>query len=88
MATKTARLVARNVAPLYAHDCPECRFVGRLDGQDLYHCPEDGSYVRRFGSEPHENGSVGDFVPEGSAYSLARELVRRGVWGNEYRTEG
>ncbi len=85
---KTARLVARNVKPVFQHDCDVCRFVGRLDGHDLYLCAGDGSYIRRFGDRDHENGSLGTMTPEGSAYSLIRTLVLRGLIGNEYRTVG
>ena len=84
--TKTARLVRRNVRPVFQHDCESCWFVGRLDGQDLYLCAGDGSYLRRFGNEAHENGSLGTMAPSGSAYALIRTLVLRGLIGNEYRT--
>ena len=86
--SKTARLVARNVKPVFQHDCESCWFIGRLDGQDLYLCARDGSYLRRFGDRDHENGSLGTMTPEGSAYSLIRTLVLRGLIGNEYRTVG
>ena len=83
---KLARLVARNIKPKFARDCEACLFVGRLDGQDLYLCGGDGSYLRRYGNEESQNGSLGRMAPEGSAYALIRELVRREVLGNEYRS--
>ena len=85
--TKTARLVRRNVKPVFQHDCDVCRFIGRLDGQDLYLCG-GREYVRRFGNSDCENGSLGDFAPPGSPYALTKALVARGVFGNEYVTVG
>ena len=76
--TKIAKLVARNVRPRFSHDCECCHFVGQLDGQDLYSCPLDGSFVRRFGHEGPQYGSLpADLLPPGSAYSLASKLVLR-----------
>lgn len=74
---KVAKLVRRNVTPVFTHDCEACKFLGRLNGEDLYVCPNDGSYVRRFGNEPSDNGSLGNWTPEGSPYALARELHAR-----------
>ncbi len=82
---KKAKLVERNVKPVFQHDCECCKFLGRLNGEDLYSCPLQGEFVRRFGNEPSENGSLGDFTPQGSPYSLAAEIVRRGLPPNEYR---
>jgi len=85
MATKTARLVARNAHPVFTHDCEACRFVGRLDAEDLYVC-SNGDFLRRFGSEPHENGSLGTLAPEGSPYSLILAIVTRGLPPRVYTT--
>lgn len=83
---KKAVLVSRNVKPSHAHDCAACRFLGSLDGEDLYRCANDGSFVRRFGGEDHENGSLGDLAPQGTPYALAAEILRRGLPPNAYRT--
>jgi hypothetical protein len=74
---KKAKLVRRNVKPAFEHDCPKCRFLGSLDGQDLWYCEASGDYIRRFGSEPSENGSLGCLTPPGSPYSLAHQIVVR-----------
>lgn len=76
MAQKIARRTAPAARPAFTHDCEECRFVGTLDGQDLFICGS-GEYTRRFGNAPHECGSLGRIAPEGSAYSLIRALVER-----------
>lgn len=57
----------------------------RLDGEDLYFCPQDGSYVRRFGSEPSENGSLGSLAPAGTPYALAAQLWARASAGGAWR---
>lgn len=64
--------------PVHAHDCQACYFLGRLDGEDLYACDRQGTaeFVRRFGSEPQDFGSLGDHAPKGTALSLAKVL-----WG-------
>ncbi len=76
-----------HIAPLFAHDCDRCRFVGRLDGQDLYVC-SNGEYARRFGNEGHEYGSLGDMAPEGTPYAFIKALVQRGLPPREYKTVG
>ena len=84
---KKAILVSRSSKPAFTHDCDACRFLGRLDGADLYYCPNDGSYVRRFGNEPSEYGSLGDWAPEGSPYALAAKLATRRRPPAEWRSE-
>jgi hypothetical protein len=74
---KIAKIVTRNVRPCYSHDCSCCRFLGRLDGQDLYFCPVEGSYLARYGSQGHQMGTLGNLTPEGTPYSLARTLSLR-----------
>lgn len=74
---KKATLVARNVKPSFEHDCADCTFLGSLDGEDLYHCPKHGEYIRRFGDEGHQYGSLGNLCPEGSPYALAQALLAR-----------
>lgn len=74
-----AKLVCRNVGPMYRHDCESCKFVGRLDDRDIYVCFEDSTFVVRFGSRPGENGAHAAIHPPepGSIYALARALVDR-----------
>lgn len=63
--------------PCFAHDCQDCQFLGRLNGEDLYCCKRDGSYVRRYGHLGSEFGSAGEYAPEGSPYALAKILWER-----------
>jgi len=86
--SKVAKLVSRNVSPVHAHDCDYCKFVGRLNGQDLYVCRDDGqvAYSARFGSEGQEYKTLGDMAPPGSPYALAKALFERGGSPNEYRS--
>ena len=84
--SNVAKLVSRNVAPIHAHDCGCCRFVGRLDGKDLY-IDRDGSYLARYGSEDYEYRSLGDLTPAGSPYALASVLAKRGGAPNEYTAQ-
>lgn len=41
--------------PLFPHDCPTCRFLGRFrfEGQDrdLYYCPGEPTVLARFGKD-------------------------------------
>ena len=80
------------VSPALPHDCPTCRFLGTLDSEDLYVCergPQPANspeYVRRFGAEDHEYGSLGDYAPTGSAYSLAKALAERNLPPRKYVT--
>lgn len=81
------------VAPALPHDCPACRFLGTLDGEDLYVCDrrvfgsaDPVEYIRRFGKEDHEYGSLGDYAPPGSAYSLAKALAERKLPPRKYVT--
>lgn len=71
---KVAKLQSRNVRPVHKHDCACCRFLGRLNGEDLYYCIRHGEYIRRFGSREPDYGSLGDFTPPGSPYALAAKL--------------
>lgn len=88
MSTAKAKIVSRNVAPTFTHDCDACRFLGSLDGVDLYHCPNGafvmyGDLVRRFSSEPSDYGSIPAVIAgqchngDGSPYSLALVLALR-----------
>lgn len=78
---KFVRFAAR---PRFQHDCKACRFLGTLEHQDLYVCESGGSksYTRRFGNEPHENGSLpaeyASQLPEGDCYQLAIKLDKLG----------
>jgi hypothetical protein len=85
----TAKLVSRNVSPIHSHDCNQCRFVGRLDGKDLYVCRKPGlpiEYIARFGSTDREYTSLGDWTPEGTEYNLAKQIEARRLPPNQYRT--
>lgn len=39
----------------YAHDCEECRFIGKLRKYDVYVCPQGGhpTIIARYGDEGH-----------------------------------
>lgn len=79
-----ARIVARNVAPIHEHDCSACTFLGRLDGDDLYHCPNfGGALIARHSSRPSDNGSFGldmRLAPaKGTPYALALALYALGA---------
>lgn len=85
MSNLLAHPVSRNAHPIFTHDCEACRFVGRLDGEDLYVC-SNGDFLRRFGNRDSENGSLGKMAPEGSPYSLIRAIVARKLPPRVYRT--
>lgn len=73
-----ARRIARDVNPLFQHDCDRCCFLGRLDRLDLYVCAgATGALVARFSDEPEDSGSLGRFAPPGTPYAFALELVKR-----------
>lgn len=86
MTTTIAKLIARNVSPTFAHDCPHCLFLGTLDGCDLYYCPRTAN---RFGEICYRHGNDGPAygaLPlnlasacrgDGSPYSLILALVDR-----------
>jgi hypothetical protein len=82
MSTKIAKLVRRNVTPIFAHDCNMCRFLGRLNGEDLYVCR--GEYICRFGNEEPDYSTLGDLTPVGTPYAFAKELARRSLPPAEY----
>ena len=82
--TKIAKLVNRNGHPHFTHDCEHCRFLGVLNGEDLYVCQNTGEYTRRFGNEPADNGSLGTLAPAGTPYALAKILAIRGGTPSEY----
>lgn len=45
--------------PKFKHDCPDCMFLGRHMGTDLYYCPQagNGTIIVRYSSEPSDNSS-------------------------------
>jgi hypothetical protein len=45
------------IAPVHAHDCDDCRFLGIFYGADLYVCSD--SYVARYSSEGPDYMSAG-----------------------------
>lgn len=84
---KKAKLVCKNVKPVHEHDCDNCKFVGRLNGQDLYACvtPRGVEYSARYGSDGPQYSSLGSFTPEESPVALAKALHERGLPPHEYR---
>jgi len=90
---KIAKLVARNVQPIHDHDCACCRFIGRLDGEDLYHC-RSGSVIARRGSDGPEYRclpfdvmpAVGSF-PAGTVYAFIAVIIARKLPPNAYRSD-
>ena len=75
---------AAQVTPTYLHDCPQCVFLGRHNGQDLYFCDQTiPTVVARFGDEGSEYTSSMEMVehyPELKAalrLAIERGLVRR-----------
>lgn len=81
---KIAKLVIRNITPRFQHDCQSCRFIGNINGRDLWVC-SNGEFSSRYGSNGAEYGSLGGFTPEGSDYALAAAIVKRKLPPNEYR---
>ena len=80
---KKAHVVSSNPAvPHFAHDCEACKFLARLNGEDLYYCPQDDTFVRRFGDRDSENGSMqadlawGGYIP-GTPYAFASLVQAR-----------
>ncbi len=63
--------------PMFTHDCDACRYLGRKNGHDLYHCVgnREHTVIARFGNDPAENKSGIEFAesdPElGEAYNRA-----------------
>lgn len=55
-----------NIKARFTHDCDQCKFLGHAvrGGRkvDLYKCPNDGSFVVRFGSKGPDYGTL--FVPQ------------------------
>jgi hypothetical protein len=65
-------------------------FLGSLDGEELWVSP-NGEYLRQIGCEEAQHGSLGDWAPPGTPYSLAKVLakrLRKGIGPNAYRTVG
>ena len=81
---KRAQLVSRDPAtPHFTHDCDKCRYLGRLNGEDLYYCETHDEYVRRFGHMGPCYGSVsadlvhGTLFFTGTPYAFAALLSTR-----------
>jgi len=79
-----ATITARNINPTFAHDCDGCRFLGSLNGEDLYVCAD--GYIRRFGNEGSEYGSLGDLAPAGTPYAFAAKLAQMNRPPHAYAT--
>lgn len=84
---KIAKLVVRNILPRFQHDCQSCRFLGNVNGRDLWVCSKGSGneFSSRYGSDEAEYGSLGDLTPAGTDYALAAAIVKRGLPPNEYR---
>ena len=81
-----ARPLSKSVAaPIFLHDCKACRFLGRINGRDLYFCPNGNDYLARFGSKGEEYTSLGNHTPSGSVYNLARKIMAAKVPPRVYR---
>ena len=93
MKTKRAQLVSANPAvPHFAHDCDQCKYLGRLNGEDLYYCPQDDTFIRRFGDRDEENGAMaadlawGGYIP-GTPYAFASLVQARQLPALEWVAE-
>jgi hypothetical protein len=73
---------ASPAVPHFVHDCEACKFLARLNGEDLYHCEKDDAFIRRFGDLPADNGAMGadlawgGYVP-GTPYAFAALVQAR-----------
>jgi len=82
MAKNIAKFVSGNVSPRFEHDCDKCKFLGILDGNDLYSCVEGNmgrkTYIVRDGNDGPEYRSMPAeavrHFPDGIAYKLAEIL--------------
>jgi hypothetical protein len=94
---KKATLVARNVKPSHEHDCGACRFLGQLDGSDLYVCEQHIDLVARHGVDGEYRSvplglAMAFHRDDGSVYSFAQKLLdrrnadRRAFVPSAYRT--
>ena len=88
MQTKMAQLVSASpIVPHFVHDCDKCQYLGRLNGEDLYYCPQDETFVRRFGDRDSDNGAMPVDVIlttpafTGTPYSFANVLHTRRLVG-------
>ena len=70
------KLVEQN-APRYLHDCPDCKFLGNEDGNDLYVCESAGEteFVARYGSLGHQYVSRPFFVRPTGLFVKAQQLA-------------
>jgi hypothetical protein len=85
-AGRIAKLTARNVRPVYAHDCNICIFLGALNGNDLYFCPapsprDESSVIARFGARDEEYKSLPEdsvsHLPVGSILKFVAVLTEK-----------
>ena len=91
MKTKRAQLVSANPAvPHFAHDCDQCKYLGRLNGEDLYYCEGHDEFIRRFGDDGPDYGAMpadaifGTHQFTGTPYALASQLHLRQVPPHEW----
>lgn len=67
----------------YEHDCDECDFLGRFEGDDLYFCDIEynPTVISRHSSRPDDYISGMDFVEKIPVLAIAHTLaVRRGLY--------
>lgn len=77
---KMATVAATHVRPVFVNNCAECKFLGRVNDQDMYYCATRGEYICRFGDAEGDYGSAYlDLAPSGTYFALAAEIVRRGL---------
>ena len=66
-----AKLVSNLTFPKFQHDCNKCRFLGRLDGEDIYVCTEGNmgitTFIFRNGDSGHEYSSLPKRVVESTS---------------------
>lgn len=83
-----ARPVAAARSPRFEHDCEDCKFLGRTDKVDFYHCERENCFVARRSSEPSQYGSLPAALspfPPGSVYSLAEKIFQAKVEPKVYK---
>lgn len=87
-----AKFVSFVSAPRFQHDCNKCRFLGILNGDDLYTCEGVGgkTYILRHGHEDSNNSAMEEhaipYFPEGHPYRLAVKLAELGKPPAMYET--
>lgn len=67
----------------FAHDCPDCVFLLRVDGEhglvDYYHCRISKTFVGRYGNDPDERWMTQAFSGKGSDGIARRRAISMGL---------